>query len=1270
MSICFIITLTGSALCSGVVYAQQAEEFLSALSSVTKDTTDIAALLTASDRRNLDNPNLSDDGIEIDFVLEYSPLGRRYLTVYIIDDEAFLPLFDLFNLLKINISYTSSQRIANGFYIDEDKEYFIDFLTQTIQVGGRTGSFSDDDIRVGNNGFYLKPHLFADMFDLHFEVEPSRLRLVLETEVILPLQTMQQRDQARSQIQGMSSGREFYQLEFPRNRKLFGSGFLDYQLSGSAFESLRNNTQQFSAAYGFELLGGDMSGRLNMNRTSTGQLQTSTDLSTWRFVISDNSYMTTVRAGNVSTQGLSGGRVRGVTFTNEPLYTPAIFDVYPIFGTTEPQTQVELLLNNRLVDFTIVDESGEYELFVPIRYGNTTLEVVEYLPDGRILRELKDLRIPGSFLTSGEVRYSGTVGLAENRNNGLDTNDLKRDDLAGSLAVSAGITRRLTATQTFYFRENEFDPWPELSSSLAARVGTGYLVNITAAPGSRYDLQLSTLSVSNFNFSGSYTYFKSGNTQNGAVRQQANGGLSLPLRIIPNRPLQLSFSGTYRDLRTGGNQFSYRASTGFSLSALRFRVTYRDQLSPQSLFSATEGARATYTVSTNTGNLPFISRLTGRVSLTANLDHDVENRQFTNFSMRAYKSFSSRTSFNASFDRDLISGISSFQAGLQIRFNKARTTTNTRISENSHSIVQTLSGSVGYDDNFNRFVLSERNMVGSSAVSVVQFMDTNANESYDSEDEILAFDGIGFVTGGQKQLGSDGVLRIWQLPAYRQVNMTIDNIRNPNPTSVTHLDQFSIFTDPNRFKLIEIPYDYSGVAIGGIYRVNRGEKTGLGGANFIIRAKDGSFETEQRTFSDGGFYVMDIPPGDYILELSPLLVSFMDVGDQVTQTEFTITPRDGGDFVDGIDIVLQGEPLLVPIEPEPQSESIVEDLFVYQVQLGSFKNPKLAENLVIHLNRGQENLFNIYYSDFTQQFSVRTDTLHQKEVAMYIRDRSSELLNNPDAYSLPDPFIVYLYRGHFDTGEQSYQNYYALQAGVFNVRSNADELASRISGQSVRFPSESRYRVFKDIFKNYDSAEDRRQELIQGAIGGHRDYFITRIVEQSSSLPKPVLYRIQYATFSVKQRAKELAKRVDAVVVKMGEDHYRVLSAEEKEFPQFYGELPEYQSVMQINDIRIVQSDIRPMRDLHRIIYNLTARDSKNADQAFRYLCRIVSLTACGEFVQGNRNEDYLSISPNTVNSEFILEIDRKRKELEEFFIIDRYMEQIPVVEVLKQMMK
>lgn len=1242
------------------VFGQHQMEILSNLFPEPIETTELLALLNLD--RNPETPVLSEDGLEIDFILEYLPLGRRYITVYIVDDDPFLPLFDLFNLFKINIEYSSSQRIVSGFYINEDIEYSIDFIELTIQVGNRTGIFNNDDVRVGNNGFYLNPKIFSEMFDLNFDVEPSRLRLGLQTDVKLPILALRERETARSQIHGISDGRDFYRLEFPRNRKIFGSGFLDYQISGMAFNSLQNNSQMVSTTYGFEFLGGDMSGQLNLNRAINGTIRTSTDLSTWRYVVSDNPYLTTIRAGNVPTQGLSGGRVRGVSFTNEPLYTPEIFDVYPVFGITEPRSQVELLLNNQLVDFVTVDESGEYELFVPIRYGNTTLEVVEYLPNGRIRRELIDLRIPGTFLSPGEIRYSGTVGLEENGNgiSGIDTGS--REDMSGSIAVSAGLSRRLTATQTIYYRENVFDPWPEYSSTLNARIGRSYLVSASAAPGSRYDLQLSTLSVSNFTFSGGYTFFETGNLQNRNTRQQASGGLSFPLRFFQNNPILLSFNGNYNDIRADGNRFNYRTSIGFTVLSLRLRATYRDHLGSASSSFSGDGARATYSASTNTSNLPFISRWLGRVSLTANLDHDVENRQFTNFSMRAYKSFSSRSSLNATFDRNMISNLSTLQVGLQIRFNSARSTTNTRISENSQTLTQTISGSIGYDDHFRHFLFSERNLVGSSAVSVVQFLDTNANGVYDKGEEILDFDGLGFVTGGQRKLGSDGVLRLWQLPAYRQVNMSIDNIRNPNPTAVTGLDQFSIYTDPNRFKLIEIPYDYSGVAIGGIYQVNRGVKEGLGGARFIIRSVDGDYEIEERTFSDGGFYVMDIPPGDYILELSPLLVSFMNVDDQVTQTEFTITPRDGGDFVDGVEIVLEGIPLL---EPEPKEPIFVEkrDPFVYQVQAGSFVNRRSAERLAGHLNENLEDKFMIYYSEFTNQFSVRTDTLHQKEGAIEIQELSRKLLNHPDIFSLPDPFLVYLNRNYYDSSSimKTSHVFYAVQAGVFNSRIRADALAEQIDGQVVRLPSEHWFRVFTNIFTSFENAEANRKEKLQDTSLNHSEFTLTRLDVRPAQWPKPVMYRVQYATFFQKYRADALANSVNGIVELTGENLHRVISKYEKPFNEMNRELNELGDKVDRTDILLLPIGRNPMSEVHRIVYSLSVKDQQRSDIAFNELCAILQTADCRELISEYRVDNLLMLFSNTVNARFILAIDDERERLEKYYKINFYMEQIPV---------
>lgn len=42
-------------------------------------------------------------------------------------------------------------------------------------------------------------------------------------------------------------------------------------------------------------------------------------------------------------------------------------------------------------------------------------------------------------------------------------------------------------------------------------------------------------------------------------------------------------------------------------------------------------------------------------------------------------------------------------------------------------------------------------------------------------------------------------------------------------------------------------------------------------------------------------------------------------------------------------------------------------------------------------------------------------------------------------------------------------------------------------------------------------------------------------------------------------------------------------------------------------------------------------------------------------------------ITPDTVNAAFILAVNRNRVALEEFLDIERYMEQLPVIEVLRE---
>ena len=74
--------------------------------------------------------------------------------------------------------------------------------------------------------------------------------------------------------------------------------------------------------------------------------------------------------------------------------------------------------------------------------------------------------------------------------------------------------------------------------------------------------------------------------------------------------------------------------------------------------------------------------------------------------------------------------------------------------------------------------------------------------------------------------------------------------------------------------------------------------------------------------------------------------------------------------------------------------------------------------------------------------------------------------------------------------------------------------------------------------------------------------------------------------------------------------------------------------------------------------------NGQKADEAFGRLCGLIEREGCREVIQSSRVEDALMITPDTVNAAFILAVNRNRVALEEFLDIERYMEQLPVIEI------
>ncbi|MDD2380221.1 MAG: hypothetical protein PHV35_00830 [Mariniphaga sp.] len=155
------------------------------------------------------------------------------------------------------------------------------------------------------------------------------------------------------------------------------------------------------------------------------------------------------------------------------------------------------------------------------------------------------------------------------------------------------------------------------------------------------------------------------------------------------------------------------------------------------------------------------------------------------------------------------------------------------------------------------------------------------------------------------EVGRDSVLRLHQLQSYYRYNMSVNRNAIADPTLVPLKDDFSFVADPNQYKRIEIPFYRGGIIEGAVTVERDGKQYGQGGLRLLLRAVDEKYQKTIRTFSDGSFYAMDIPPGKYSLEIDPAQLEFLSVTSRPYQLQFEVKARPDGDYVEGLQILLQ-----------------------------------------------------------------------------------------------------------------------------------------------------------------------------------------------------------------------------------------------------------------------------------------------------------------------------------------------------------------------------
>jgi hypothetical protein len=510
----------------------------------------------------------NSDETEVYLDFRHRGIISSVVITYYKNDKFYLPISELFSLFNIDRSINVLN--IKGRFGTEQTPYSIDFSKNLITFGEQTISLTADDYILKEIDSYLRSDVFLEAFGLNFTINFNTLTLNLQSNRELPSIQEAIRQQQR-RLTGSNRLQETkYELKYDRQRPFLDGGFLDYNLSSSI-----NSSQKifnFNTNIGLQVYGGDLQGALfgsysdNFQNFSTNNLR-------WRYMYRDKPWLTKLTIGQSTTDGLTKSAYSGIRISNEPIEPRRLFDEFVIQGTTIPESEVELYINNTLLNFQEANDIGNYRFLAPIPYGTSRLNLKIFGPTGQVIGRSERIQIPFTFQPKGIFNYHINAGQLDNPIFGETDQDFVAQ---GNGAY--GITNWLTARAGVEYFQGYHDQLPSFTSTLSSRILSNYILSLETASNAYYRGMFNVIYPNSANIRVDYTNFTNGfgiyNPSNENKRITASIFYPFDLNGLP---LNLRLT-TFSQIRnTSLNSTTLRVDVNTRIGRLNFRFGYSDR---------------------------------------------------------------------------------------------------------------------------------------------------------------------------------------------------------------------------------------------------------------------------------------------------------------------------------------------------------------------------------------------------------------------------------------------------------------------------------------------------------------------------------------------------------------------------------------------------------------------------------------------------------------------------------------------------------------------
>ena len=814
---------------------------------------------------------------ELNVEMNIQRLGTFEIPIAIKGEDAFLPVNQIFDLLKIK--NVSNNQILSGFIIHPDSTYQVNWEQLEINYKGESFTLAENDILRTPSQHYLRSDLFGSIFGLNTNFSFRSLSVALKTEKELPVIKEMRLQKIRENLDKVK-GIVTPDTILPQRRSLFKPGTLDWGMVTTQQSEIQNDNR-FMLGFGTMFLGGETN--LMLNYSTRVPFESRNQFYQWRYIDNDNTFVKQVTAGRIFTRATSSlfAPVTGVQISNSPMQNRRSFGTYLLTDYTEPRWTVELYVNNVLVAFTEADASGFYSFEVPLMYGNTTVNLRFYGPYGEERVEERMINIPYNFVPKNEFEYTLSAGIVENE----EWNRFSR------LNFNYGFNNAITiGGGAEYLSEVESgEVMPFVNSSV--RIASGLLFSGEYMLNVKGEALLSYRSPNNLQVDLNYIKYDENQTAiNFNYLEERKISLSTPIRtrnfsifsrFSINQIIMPTTEFTTAQLLLSG------AAMGISTNFTTYGL-YNDHMDEPTIYST----------------LSQTYRLPKKFLFSPQVNYDFSRNRFNNLILELERPIFKQGFLNVAYENNFLRDAHIFEVGLRYAFNFAQTSVNSRIGNQNSSFVQSARGSLMLDDNTGVILASNRTAMSRAALTLIPFLDLNRNGVRDPLEPGVA--GLELRNrNGRLTYNSDRtILRITELQPYIDLILefepeSLDNIawKLTNPVVMVQ-------TLPNHFQEINVPVEVMGEVGGMVYLQGDSGKRGLGRIVLNILTEEGEQAARILSEADGYFTYLGLAPGKYTAEIDAEQLQILGYQSIPEKAEFEIEVDQYGDIEDTLEFTL------------------------------------------------------------------------------------------------------------------------------------------------------------------------------------------------------------------------------------------------------------------------------------------------------------------------------------------------------------------------------